>query len=59
MDLKTDWNVFSKNCDAVYGADIISIFAFLFFEDVYLRKFAFDIHNYKTAKDDDSCNVMF
>lgn len=59
MDLKTDWNVFSKNCDAVYGAAIISILAFLFFEDVYLRKSTFDIYNYKTAKDDDSCNVMF
>lgn len=59
MDLKTDWNVFSKNRDAVYGADIISILIFHFFEDVYLRKSAFDIYNYKTAKDDDSCNVMF
>lgn len=59
MDLKTDWNVFSKNRDAVYGTAIISILAFLFFENVYLRKSIFDIHNYKTAKDDDSCNVMF
>ena len=50
MDLKTDWNVFSKNCDAVYGAAIISNLIFHFFEDVYLRKSAFDIYNYKTAK---------
>lgn len=49
----------AKNRDAVYGAAIISILAFLFFEDVYLRKSTFDIYNYKTAKDDDSCNVMF
>lgn len=41
------------------GADIISILIFHFFEDVYLRKSTFDIYNYKTAKDDDSCNVMF
>ncbi len=59
MDLKTDWNVFSKNRDAAYGVDIISILIFHFFEDVYLRKSTFDIYNYKTAKDDDSCNVMF
>lgn len=50
MDLKTDWNVFSKNRDAVYGVDTISILIFHFFEDVYLRKSTFDIYNYKTAK---------
>ena len=57
MDLKTNWNVFSKNRDAAYGVDIISILIFYFFEDVYLRKSTFDIYNHKTAKDDDSCNV--
>ena len=34
MDLKTNWNVFSKNRDAIYGVAIISIIIFHFFEDV-------------------------
>lgn len=34
MDLKTNWNVFSKNRDAIYGIAIISIIIFHFFEDV-------------------------
>ena len=34
MDLKTNWNVFSKNRDAIYGVAIISILIFHFFEDV-------------------------
>lgn len=34
MDLKTNWNSFSKNRDAIYGVAIISILIFHFFEDV-------------------------
>ena len=34
MDLKTNWNVFSKNRDAIYGVAIISILIFHFFEYV-------------------------
>ena len=34
MDLKTNWNVFSKNRDAIYGVAMISIIIFHFFEDV-------------------------
>lgn len=34
MVLKTNWNAFSKNRDAIYGIAIISIMIFHFFEDV-------------------------
>lgn len=34
MGLKTNWNAFSKNRDAIYGIAIISIMIFHFFEDV-------------------------
>ena len=30
MDLKTNWNVFSKNREAIYGVAIISIIIFHF-----------------------------
>ena len=32
--LKTNWNAFSKNRDAIYGIAIISIMIFHFYEDV-------------------------
>ena len=32
--LKTNWNDFSKNRDAIYGIAIISIMIFHFYEDV-------------------------
>ena len=50
MDLKTNWNVFSKNRDAIYGVAIISIIIFHFFEDVASSnisggRFAGEIYN--------------
>ena len=34
MDLKINWEVFSRNRDTIYGVAIISIMVFHFFEDV-------------------------
>ena len=44
MDLKTNWNVFSKNRDAIYGVAIISIIIFHFFEK-YFKKLHFFLQN--------------
>ena len=34
MNSKDNWNIFSKNRNAIYGVAIISIMIFHFFEDI-------------------------
>ena len=36
MNSKDNWNIFSKNRNAIYGVAIISIMIFHFFEDIVL-----------------------
>ena len=42
MNSKDNWNIFSKNRNAIYGVAIISIMIFHFFEDIVILSILVD-----------------